>query len=258
MGDETEIAPPLVSPDGRFYWDGTQWVPFQMAPTAQVNSGPSAPMPSPATQQGWRPPVRQTDSSLPPAINYRPSPQAAEELWRISWLWPNGISRRRRNAALWAGAALLALIGIVAYVSSLAPSSGNTVNNTVGGVAGGGTLPTPIFTPAPPACTGSAPPDLKGEQESNSPVFHLCAGTYSDYVWYGDGSGYGCYFGAHLQSQDGQTYIDLADQFVGTGHVYSGTFHHQLPTGDYQVIVNSSCTPFPGIDHAWEIRFTAG
>ncbi len=27
--------PPQVSPDGKFYWDGTRWVPMQQAPQQQ-------------------------------------------------------------------------------------------------------------------------------------------------------------------------------------------------------------------------------
>ncbi len=42
MGDQPPVqAPPQVSPDGRFYWDGQRWVPFQQAaPAAQTAPAP--------------------------------------------------------------------------------------------------------------------------------------------------------------------------------------------------------------------------
>jgi hypothetical protein len=38
--------PPQVSPDGKFYWDGTRWVPMQQAPQA-----PQQVVPTPAQRQ---------------------------------------------------------------------------------------------------------------------------------------------------------------------------------------------------------------
>jgi hypothetical protein len=81
--------PPLVSPDGRFYWDGDRWIPLpQQAPDlAQPHAtdalGPIQESPSPLRA---RPELEGTTADQS-AIGERVLAQTRERLGCVSWFW---------------------------------------------------------------------------------------------------------------------------------------------------------------------------
>ena len=128
MGDKAEAAPPPVSPDGRFYWDGDQWVAFPSMPPATPSFVQEAMALSGSPTQGWRPPARQSAPQVSPDGRYYwnetkgkwlPAQVPVNQPSQTMGAPRSADNNRSRNAIIWIGVGLLVILGISIRAANL-------------------------------------------------------------------------------------------------------------------------------------------
>jgi len=253
-----EGNPPLLSPSGKFYWDGEEWQP---TPNDGVSGVPEPPQWNPTPDQVLADPESPRSEAKPPdevapapdPPSERPAEQSENGRDLPGGLAPAGLASRLPVGPLPARSTSRKLLtrgltAILVMAISIAVIAAISLSRTTG----------PNARSAPSAATSSAgathrtPPRpaaqvaVSGRGAATTAKFELGAATYT--VAY-DFSG-SCFYTAYLSSTDGTySHVSLAS---GSGPTKGSVHLYGLLQGSYFVEFNTALRP----DCPWSLTFT--